>query len=32
MTTPFGGAPSADRHAGAYAQLRPALSVDLPPS
>ena len=32
MTTPFGGAPTADPHAGAYARLRPALSVDLPPA
>ena len=32
MTTPFGGAPTADPHAGAYARLRPALTVDLPPA
>jgi len=32
MTTPFGGAPSNDPHAGAYARLRPALTVDLPPA
>jgi murein DD-endopeptidase MepM/ murein hydrolase activator NlpD len=32
MTTPFGGAPTADRHDGAYARLRPALTVDLPPA
>jgi murein DD-endopeptidase MepM/ murein hydrolase activator NlpD len=32
MTTPFGGAPATDPHAGAYARLRPALSVDLPPA
>jgi|HubBroStandDraft_2_1064218.scaffolds.fasta_scaffold100399_2 murein DD-endopeptidase MepM/ murein hydrolase activator NlpD len=30
MSTPFGGAPTADPHAGAYARLRPALTVDLP--
>ena len=32
MTTPFGGAPTTDPHAGAYARLRPALTVDLPPA
>jgi murein DD-endopeptidase MepM/ murein hydrolase activator NlpD len=32
MTTPFGGAPATDPHAGAYARLRPALTVDLPPA
>ena len=32
MTTPFGGAPASDPHAGAYARLRPALTVDLPPA
>jgi murein DD-endopeptidase MepM/ murein hydrolase activator NlpD len=32
MTTPFGGAPAADPHAGAYARLRPALTADLPPA
>jgi len=33
MTTPFGGAPApADRHEGAYARLRPALTADLPPA
>jgi murein DD-endopeptidase MepM/ murein hydrolase activator NlpD len=32
MTTPFGGAPTSDPHAGAYARLRPALTVDLPPA
>ena len=31
MSTPFGGAPAADPHAGAYARLRPALANDLPP-
>jgi murein DD-endopeptidase MepM/ murein hydrolase activator NlpD len=30
MTTPFGGAPTADRHAGAYARLRGALATDAP--
>ncbi|HZZ88878.1 MAG TPA: M23 family metallopeptidase [Caulobacteraceae bacterium] len=30
MTTPFGGAPAADPHAGAYARLRPAIATDLP--
>jgi murein DD-endopeptidase MepM/ murein hydrolase activator NlpD len=30
MTTPFGGAPASDPHAGAYARLRPALTTDLP--
>jgi murein DD-endopeptidase MepM/ murein hydrolase activator NlpD len=30
MTTPFCGVPTADPHAGAYARLRPALTVDLP--
>ena len=30
MTTPFGGAPASDPHAGAYARLRPAITVDLP--
>jgi murein DD-endopeptidase MepM/ murein hydrolase activator NlpD len=30
MTTPFGGAPASDPHAGAYARLRPALSIDSP--
>ncbi len=32
MTTPFGGAPTTDPHAGAYARLRPALTTDLPPA
>jgi murein DD-endopeptidase MepM/ murein hydrolase activator NlpD len=32
MTTPFGGAPTSDPHAGAYARLRPALTTDLPPA
>jgi murein DD-endopeptidase MepM/ murein hydrolase activator NlpD len=32
MTTPFGGAQTSDPHAGAYARLRPALSIDLPPA
>ncbi|HXQ13116.1 MAG TPA: M23 family metallopeptidase [Caulobacteraceae bacterium] len=32
MTTPFGGAPTTDPHAGAYARLRPAITVDLPPA
>ena len=32
MTTPFGGAPTTDPHAGAYARLRPALTIDLPPA
>ena len=31
MTTPFGGAPTTDPHAGAYARLRPALTVVLAP-
>jgi len=30
MQTPFGGAPAADPHAGAYAKLRGALSTDGP--
>jgi murein DD-endopeptidase MepM/ murein hydrolase activator NlpD len=30
MTTPFGGVPATDPHAGAYAKLRPALTVDTP--
>jgi murein DD-endopeptidase MepM/ murein hydrolase activator NlpD len=30
MQTPFGGAPAADPHAGAYAKLRGALSTDTP--
>jgi len=33
MTTPFVGPPPAeDRHEGAYARLRPALGLDLPPA
>jgi len=28
MTTPFGGAPATDPHAGAYARLRPAIAAD----
>jgi|SRR5579872_2297679 len=32
LTTPFGGAPASDPHAGAYARLRPALTTDLPPA
>jgi murein DD-endopeptidase MepM/ murein hydrolase activator NlpD len=32
MATPFGGAPTSDPHAGAYARLRPALTTDLPPA
>jgi murein DD-endopeptidase MepM/ murein hydrolase activator NlpD len=30
MRTPFGGAPTADPHAGAYAKLRGALTTDAP--
>jgi murein DD-endopeptidase MepM/ murein hydrolase activator NlpD len=30
MTTPFGGAPAVDPHAGAYARLRPAIATDQP--
>ena len=32
MTTPFGGAPSADPHANAYARLRPTMGTDIPPA
>jgi murein DD-endopeptidase MepM/ murein hydrolase activator NlpD len=32
MTTPFGGAPTSDPHANAYARLRPALGADVPPA